>query len=87
MLPIRMKWRDSLKPHSSKLELLFSTFEKVFRRLVVPAGASDRVVYSLGRVCVEDFKEIFSWADRGEGRCADCHARQQGLAASSQPPG
>lgn len=50
-----------------KYKLLTSTLTKVFVREVSTSCAADRVVFYLGRLCVEDFNEIFILCGNGCG--------------------
>ena len=49
------------------IEDLYSTAEKVFLRNVQSDKPADRVGFYLGRICVEDFSEIFVLAGNGHG--------------------
>ncbi len=50
-----------------KYKLLTSTLTKIFIREVITSSPADRVVFHLGRLCVEDFNEIFLLCGNGYG--------------------
>ncbi|MHA1402099.1 MAG: hypothetical protein ACTSQE_17265 [Candidatus Heimdallarchaeaceae archaeon] len=64
------EWEAFLKRHSTltdKLKLLFETLDKVFIREVKTDKEADRVVFFMGRLCVEDFMEILLLCGNGYG--------------------
>lgn len=64
------EWEVFIKTHPvlmEKLKLLFGTFHKVFIREFRSAEPADRVVFLLGRLCVEDFMEILLLCGNGYG--------------------
>jgi hypothetical protein len=67
---IPSEWETFLKTHPvliQKLNLLFNTFHKVFIREVRTEESADRVVFFLGRLCIEDFMEILLLCGNGYG--------------------
>ena len=50
-----------------KYKLLTSTLTKIFIREITTISPADRVVFHLGRLCVEDFNEIFLLCGNGYG--------------------
>ena len=50
-----------------KYKLLTSTLTKIFIRKAALNSPADRVVFHLGRLCVEDFNEIFFLSGNGYG--------------------
>lgn len=64
------EWKRFFESHPKWIEsykLLHSTLEKIFFRKFEPEIAADRVVFFLGRLCVEDFNEIFLLCANGYG--------------------
>lgn len=64
------EWDDFFKSHpnwAKKYKALHSTLEKIFIREFEPENAADKVVFFLGRLCVEDFNEIFLLCANGYG--------------------
>jgi hypothetical protein len=64
------EWDTFRKRHPTfikKLELLYETLSKVFIRRFTSAEPADRVVFFLGRLCVEDFNEILLLCGNGCG--------------------
>ncbi len=64
------EWRAFFDRHPlwpDKLRLLHNTSEKVFIRQFEPRNPSDKVVFFIGRLCVEDFNEIFLLCGNGYG--------------------
>jgi len=64
------EWETFLKRHSvltEKLKPLFETLDKVFIRKVETDKEADRVVFFMGRLCVEDFMEILLLCGNGYG--------------------
>ncbi len=64
------EWKSFFSRHPlwpEKLKLLHATLEKVFIRQFEPNSAADKVVFFLGRICVEDFNEIFLLCANGYG--------------------
>lgn len=52
---------------AEKYKLLTSTLTKIFIRKAALNSPADRVVFHLGRLCVEDFNEIFLLCGNGYG--------------------
>ena len=52
---------------TEKFKLLHSTIERVFIRQIAPGCPADRVVFLLGRLCCEDFNEVFLLSGNGYG--------------------
>ena len=50
-----------------KFKLLHSTLERVFIRQIAPRSPADRVIFLIGRLCVEDFSEVFLLSGNGYG--------------------
>jgi hypothetical protein len=50
-----------------KFRLLHKTLEKVFIRKFSPNSPADKVVFFMGRLCVEDFNEVFLLCANGYG--------------------
>jgi hypothetical protein len=50
-----------------KSKKLYSTLEKIFIRKLQPKISADKVVFFLGRLCVEDFNEVFLLCANGYG--------------------
>lgn len=50
-----------------KFKFLHSTLEKVFMREMASEGPTDRVLFFIGRLCVEDFNEVFLFSGNGYG--------------------
>jgi len=64
------EWEAFLSHHprfAEKLQLLTDTFHRVFIRKVETSDPADRVVFSLGRLSVEDFMEILLLCGNGYG--------------------
>lgn len=64
------EWEIFIKTHPvlpEKLKLLFNTFHNIFIREVQTKEPADRVVFFLGRLCVEDFIEILLLCGNGYG--------------------
>jgi hypothetical protein len=64
------EWQAFFERHPlwpDKFKLLHSTLESVFIRQLSPRGPADRVVFLLGRLCVEDFNEVFLLSGNGYG--------------------
>ena len=52
-------------PELEKYDLLMDTVNKIFIRRSELDKPTDRVVFFLGRLCVEDFNEIFVFCQGG----------------------
>ncbi len=52
---------------AEKYKLLTSTLTKIFIREITPINNADKVIFHLGRLCVEDFNEIFLLCGNGYG--------------------
>lgn len=66
----REEWKVFFDKHPlwpEKYKLLTSTLTKIFIREVTTISPADRVVFHLGRLCVEDFNEIFLLCGNGYG--------------------
>lgn len=66
----REEWKAFLNKHPSwpeKYKQLTSTLTKTFIREVETKTPADKVVFYLGRLCVEDFNEIFLLCGNGYG--------------------
>lgn len=50
-----------------KFKLLHSTLERVFIREMASENPADRVVFFIGRLCAEDFNEVFLLSGNGYG--------------------
>jgi len=64
------EWDDFFKSHpnwAEKYKALHSTLDKIFIREFKPENAADKVVFFLGRLCVEDFNEVFLLCANGYG--------------------
>ena len=64
------EWQDFFKRHPlwpEKFKLLHNTFERVFIRQIAPKGPADKVIFLIGRLCVEDFSEVFLLSGNGYG--------------------
>ena len=64
------EWEIFIKTHPvliSKLEILFDKLHKVFIREIQTEGPADRVVFFLGRLCVEDFMGVLLLCGNGYG--------------------
>ncbi|WP_319521547.1 DUF5677 domain-containing protein [uncultured Desulfosarcina sp.] len=64
------EWKKFLHHHPlwpEKYKLLTSTLTKIFIREVATNCPADRVVFYLGRLCVEDLNEIFILCGNGYG--------------------
>ena len=64
------EWETFKVSHSiflRKLDCLYSLLEKVFIREIASSEPADRVVFYLGRLCVEDFNEILLLCGNGCG--------------------
>ena len=61
-------FEESYPVFVEKIPFLFHTCQKVFRRKVSGSSASaDKIVFHLGMLCVEDFKEILLLCANGLG--------------------
>lgn len=66
----RKEWEAFFKRHPlwpEKFKMLHSTLEKIFIRKLQRATPADKVVFFLGRLCVEDFNEVFLLCANGYG--------------------
>lgn len=64
------EWKTFFDKHPlwpEKYKLLTSTLTKIFIRKAALNSPADRVVFHLGRLCVEDFNEIFLLCGNGYG--------------------
>ena len=64
------EWESFFDRHPlwiEKYQKLTSTLTKIFYRNAVLNSPADRVVFHLGRVCVEDFNELFLLCGNGYG--------------------
>lgn len=64
------EWKIFFRNHplwTEKYKLLISTLTKIFIRKVTTVNPADRVVFYMGRLCVEDFNEIFLLCGNGYG--------------------
>ena len=64
------EWKVFFDKHPlwpEKYKLLTSTLTKIFIREITTISPADRVVFHLGRLCVEDFNEIFLLCGNGYG--------------------
>jgi hypothetical protein len=64
------EWDDFFKSHpnwAEKYKALHSTLKKIFIREFKPKNAADKVVFFLGRLCLEDFNEVFLLCANGYG--------------------
>lgn len=64
------EWKVFFEKHPlwpEKYKRLTSTLTKIFIREVVTSSPADRVVFHLGRLCIEDFNEIFLLCGNGYG--------------------
>lgn len=64
------EWRAFFERHplwTDKFQLLHNTLEKFFIREFKPRNPADKVIFFIGRVCVEDFNEIFLLCGNGYG--------------------
>lgn len=64
------EWQSFFSRHplwSEKFKLLHATLEKVFIREFSPNTPADKVIFFLGRLCVEDFNEAFLLCANGYG--------------------
>ena len=67
---LQEEWKVFLDKHPlwpEKYKLLTSTLTKIFIREITTISPADRVVFHLGRLCVEDFNEIFLLCGNGYG--------------------
>lgn len=67
---LRDEWEYFLKRHPrlmDKLQPLFETLHNIFIREVEAPEPAERVVFFLGRLCVEDFMEILLLCGNGYG--------------------
>ena len=64
------EWDNFFKLHpgwAGSYKAIHSTLEKIFIREFRPENAADKVVFFTGRLCVEDFNEIFLLCANGYG--------------------
>ncbi|MBU1052761.1 MAG: hypothetical protein KKC46_02895 [Proteobacteria bacterium] len=64
------EWQDFFDKHPlwpEKYKLLTSTLSKIFNREITTVSFADSIVFHLGRLCVEDFNEIFLLCGNGYG--------------------
>jgi hypothetical protein len=64
------EWQAFFERHplwSVKFKLLHTTSEKFFIRTFQPRDAADSVIFFMGRLCIEDFNEIFLLCGNGYG--------------------
>jgi len=63
-------WEIFLQRHpvfAEKMQAIFGTFEKIFLRELQSETSADRVIFYLGRICIEDFMEILLLCGNGHG--------------------
>src|SRR5437660_9185304 len=62
------KFQESYPVFVEKIPLLFETFKKVFSRKITSSTPSvDKLVFHIGMLCLEDFKEILVLCANGFG--------------------
>ena len=64
------EWQAFFERHPlwpEKFKLMHNTIKKVFIRHIEPKNPADKVIYFIGRLCVEDFNEIFLLCGNGYG--------------------
>jgi hypothetical protein len=64
------EWKVFFDTHPlwpEKYKLLTSTLTKIFIREILPSNSADKVIFYLGRLCIEDFNEIFLLCGNGYG--------------------
>lgn len=64
------EWDNFFKLHpgwAGSYKAIHSTLKKIFIRKFSPENAADKVVFFTGRLCVEDFNEIFLLCANGYG--------------------
>jgi len=64
------EWASFFQRHPlwpEKFRLLHSTLERVFIREFSPNNPADKVVFFMGRLCAEDFNEVFLLCANGYG--------------------